>query len=33
MNPLAIDTVDVAKLGFVKVGEAGPQQAIGHSLK
>ena len=31
MKPLGIETVDVSKLDFSKVGDAGPQQTIGQS--
>ena len=33
MKPLGIETVDIAKLDFAKVGDAGPQQMIGPSLE
>ena len=31
MKPLGIETVDVAKMGFRDIGDAGPQQTIGQS--
>ena len=31
MKPLGIETVDVAKMGFKDIGDAGPQQTIGQS--
>ena len=31
MKPLGIETVDIAKMGFRDVGDAGPQQPIGQS--
>ena len=31
MKPLGIETVDIAKMGFKDIGDAGPQQTVGQS--